>query len=105
MVIIAICGTVGFLFGISAVWTDLVDINSSSSGPEIMWVFIPLLMFIIFGIFAGIIFGTLFLLGILPFFRDFTVFLIRAISWDLQIIAEIIGSGTKSKDHDDENDS
>ena len=83
LVIIAICGAVSFLFGISAVWTDLMDLNSSSSGDEIMFVFIPLLMFIIFGVFVGMILGSLFLLGAIPLIRDFTVFLIRAITWDL----------------------
>ena len=101
LVIVAICGAVSFLFGISAVWTDLMDLNSSSSGDEIMFVFIPLLMFIIFGVFVGMILGSLFLLGAIPLIRDFTVFLIRAFTWDLQIITAILGSNTKSKDQEE----
>ena len=102
LVIIAICGSVSFLFGISAVWTDLMDLNSSSSGGEIMFVFIPLLMFIIFGVFVGMILGSLFLLGIIPLIGNFTVFLIRALTWDIQIITAILGSDTKSKDQEEE---
>ena len=101
LVIIAICGAVSFLFGISAVWTDLMDLNSSSSENEIWFVFFPLLLFIIFGVFVGMIFGSLFLLGIIPLIGDFTVFLIRALTWDIQIITAILGSDTKSKDQEE----
>ena len=101
IVIIAVCGVVGFLFGLSAVWTDLMDLNSSSSENEIWFVFFPLLLFIIFGVFAGMILGSLFLLGTLPFFRDFPVFFLRGITWDLQTIAEIFGLYTKSKDQEE----
>ena len=40
-------------------------------------------------------------LGAIPLIRDFTVFLIRAITWDLQIITAILGSNTKSKDQEE----
>ena len=78
-----------------------MDLNSSSSENEIWFVFFPLLLFIIFGVFAGMILGSLFLLGALTFFRDFLVLILRGMSWDLQIIAEIFGLYTKSKDEEE----
>ena len=97
IVIIAVCGVVGFLFGLSAVWTDLMDLNSSSSENEIWFVFFPLLLFIIFGVFAGMILGSLFLLGALRI----PVLILRGMSWDYQIIAGIFGLYTKSKDEEE----
>ena len=101
IVIIAVCGVVGFLFGISAVWTDLMNLNSSSSENEIWFVFFILLLFVIFGVIAGMILGSLYLLGALPFFRGFLGLILRGMSWDFQIIAEIFGLYTKSKDEEE----
>ena len=97
VVIIAICGLASFLFGTTIVWTDLMALNSSSSGSDMLWVFVPLLYSIIAGISIGTVLGFLFFIGFFSLVWDFVVFVL---TWDLQIIYAIFFSDDVSEDQE-----